>query len=156
PRPAHRARSQSTGPVKKAPLLLAGPSCHAARAAGWYPAPAHIPNSGRWNWFHDDGSRAVIPGRAGTGLAVPEPRKGRGSQASTRLVVMSSTRHITNIKTRGPAHCTAQVRRRPIRPFPISGRRHSAFGQAQTEGMLNLQKELLETYEQASRAWLDR
>jgi hypothetical protein len=32
----------------------------------------------------------------------------------------------------------------------------SAFGKAQTEGMLNLQKELLETYEQASRAWLDR
>src|SRR5262249_3789338 len=32
----------------------------------------------------------------------------------------------------------------------------SAFGKAQTEGMLNLQKELLETYEQTSRAWLDR
>jgi hypothetical protein len=32
----------------------------------------------------------------------------------------------------------------------------SAFGKAQTQGMLNLQKELLETYEQASRAWLDR
>ena len=32
----------------------------------------------------------------------------------------------------------------------------SAFGEAQTEGMLNLQKELLETYEQASHAWLDR
>jgi Phasin protein len=32
----------------------------------------------------------------------------------------------------------------------------SAFGKAQTEGMLNLQKELLGTYEQASRAWLDR
>ena len=32
----------------------------------------------------------------------------------------------------------------------------SAFGKAQTEGMLNLQRQLLETYEQASRAWLDR
>src|SRR5262245_27442718 len=32
----------------------------------------------------------------------------------------------------------------------------SAFGKAQTEGALNLQKELLETYEHASRAWLDR
>ena len=32
----------------------------------------------------------------------------------------------------------------------------SAFGKAQTQGMLNLQKELLETYEHASRAWLDR
>jgi hypothetical protein len=32
----------------------------------------------------------------------------------------------------------------------------SAFGKAQTEGMLNLQKQLLETYEHASRAWLDR
>jgi hypothetical protein len=31
-----------------------------------------------------------------------------------------------------------------------------AFGKAQTERMINLQKELLETYEQASRAWLDR
>jgi Phasin protein len=31
-----------------------------------------------------------------------------------------------------------------------------AFGKAQTEGMLNLQKELLETYEQVSRAWRDR
>jgi hypothetical protein len=32
----------------------------------------------------------------------------------------------------------------------------SAFGKAQAEGMLNLQRELMETYEQASRAWLDR
>jgi hypothetical protein len=32
----------------------------------------------------------------------------------------------------------------------------SAFGKAQTQGILNLQKELLETYQQASRAWLDR
>jgi hypothetical protein len=32
----------------------------------------------------------------------------------------------------------------------------STFGKVQTEGMLNLQKELLETYEQVSRAWLDR
>jgi len=32
----------------------------------------------------------------------------------------------------------------------------AAFGKAQTEGMFNLQKELLETYEQASHAWLDR
>ena len=32
----------------------------------------------------------------------------------------------------------------------------SAFGKAQTEGMLNLQRELMETYERASRAWLDR
>ena len=32
----------------------------------------------------------------------------------------------------------------------------STFGRAQTEGMFNLQKELLETYEQASRTWLDR
>src|SRR3974390_3031931 len=32
----------------------------------------------------------------------------------------------------------------------------SAFGKAQAEAMLNLQRELLETYEQASRAWLDR
>jgi Phasin protein len=32
----------------------------------------------------------------------------------------------------------------------------SAVGKAQTEGMLNLQKELMQTYEQASRAWLDR
>jgi hypothetical protein len=32
----------------------------------------------------------------------------------------------------------------------------SSFGKAQTEGMLNLQRELMETYEQASRAWLDR
>jgi hypothetical protein len=32
----------------------------------------------------------------------------------------------------------------------------SAFEKAQTEGLLNLQKELLETYERASRAWLDR
>jgi hypothetical protein len=41
--------------VKKGPALVGrgqGDS-HAARAAGWYPAPAHIPNSGRWNWFHD-------------------------------------------------------------------------------------------------------
>jgi hypothetical protein len=32
----------------------------------------------------------------------------------------------------------------------------AAFGKVQTEGMLNLQKELWETYEQASRAWLYR
>jgi hypothetical protein len=32
----------------------------------------------------------------------------------------------------------------------------STFGKAQTEGMLNFQKELVETYEQVSRAWLDR
>ena len=32
----------------------------------------------------------------------------------------------------------------------------SGFGKAQTEGILNLQKEFLEIYEQASRAWLDR
>jgi hypothetical protein len=32
----------------------------------------------------------------------------------------------------------------------------SAFGTAQTEGMLNLQNELLETHDHASRAWLDR
>jgi Phasin protein len=32
----------------------------------------------------------------------------------------------------------------------------SAFGKAQTEGMLNLQRQLLETYEQAGRAWLGR
>jgi hypothetical protein len=32
----------------------------------------------------------------------------------------------------------------------------SAFGKVQTQGMVNLQKELLETYEHASRAWLDR
>jgi hypothetical protein len=31
----------------------------------------------------------------------------------------------------------------------------AAFGKAQA-GMLNLQKELLETYQQASRSWLDR
>src|SRR5262245_2767935 len=60
-----RAGSQATGSVKKAPLLLAGPGdSHAARAAGWYPAPAHIPNSGRWNWFRD--GRPLLPGRAGT------------------------------------------------------------------------------------------
>jgi hypothetical protein len=40
------------GSVKKAPLCWRGQGdSHAARAAGWYPAPAHIPNSGRWNWF---------------------------------------------------------------------------------------------------------
>jgi hypothetical protein len=32
----------------------------------------------------------------------------------------------------------------------------SNFAKAQTEGMLNLQKQLLETSEQVSRAWLDR
>jgi hypothetical protein len=32
----------------------------------------------------------------------------------------------------------------------------AAFGKAQTEGILNMQKELLDTYEQVSRAWLDR
>jgi hypothetical protein len=37
---------------------------------GGYPAPAHIPNSGRWNWFHDGRPPAVIPGK-GNGLAVP-------------------------------------------------------------------------------------
>jgi hypothetical protein len=31
-----------------------------------------------------------------------------------------------------------------------------AFGKAQTEAMLNLQKELLDGYTQAGRAWLDR
>ena len=30
------------------------------------------------------------------------------------------------------------------------------FGKAQTEAMLNLQKDLMELYEQSSRAWLDR
>ena len=30
------------------------------------------------------------------------------------------------------------------------------FGKAQTEAMLNLQKDLVELYEQSSRAWLDR
>src|SRR5262249_42015790 len=41
------------------------------------------------------------------------PNQERGVVAKrARLVVMSSTRHITNIKTRGPAHCTAQARRR--------------------------------------------
>src|SRR5262245_38371202 len=83
---------------------------HAARAAGWYPAPAHIPNSGRWNWFHDAGSGAVIPGKAGTVWRCPNQERGVVAKRA-RLVVMSSTRHITNIKTRGPAHCTAQVRR---------------------------------------------
>ena len=30
------------------------------------------------------------------------------------------------------------------------------FGKTQTEAMLNLQKDLVELYEQSSRAWLDR
>ena len=30
------------------------------------------------------------------------------------------------------------------------------FGKAQTEAMLNLQKDLVELYEQSNRAWLDR
>jgi hypothetical protein len=32
----------------------------------------------------------------------------------------------------------------------------AAFGKAQTEALLNLQRELLDGYAQASRAWLDR
>ncbi len=32
----------------------------------------------------------------------------------------------------------------------------SALGKAQAEGILNLQKDFLETYEQVSRAWTDR
>ena len=30
------------------------------------------------------------------------------------------------------------------------------FGKAQTEAMLNLQKDLVELYEQSSRVWFDR
>ena len=37
------------------------------------------------------------------------------------------------------------------RPMPLSD-----LGQERTEAMITLQKELLEAYEQASRAWLDR
>jgi hypothetical protein len=55
------------GSVKKAPLCWRGQGdSHAARAAGWYPAPAHIPNSGRWNWFQMVVRLRLFLGRAGT------------------------------------------------------------------------------------------
>ena len=73
-----------SGLVKKGPRFgwRGQGDSHAARATGWYPAPARIPNSGRWNWFHDEFARGYSR-EGGNGLAVPEPRKGRGSQAST-------------------------------------------------------------------------
>ena len=52
--------------IKRPRSCWRGQVGHAARAAGWYPAPAHIPNSGPWNWFHDRRSPAVIPGKGGT------------------------------------------------------------------------------------------
>ena len=39
---------------------------------GGYPAPAHIPNSGRWNWFYDGRPPAVIPGNGGNGVVPSE------------------------------------------------------------------------------------
>src|SRR5262245_5788945 len=55
--------------------------------------------------------RARFPGRAGMVWRCPNQERGVVAKRA-RLVVMSSTRHITNIKPRGPAHCTAQARRR--------------------------------------------
>src|SRR5262249_39576548 len=79
------------------------------------------------------------------------------------MVVMSSTRHITNIKApliaqrrQGAGYPTVSYFSKEALSMSTKQSDLSAFGKAQTEGMLNLQKELLETYEQASRAWLDR
>jgi len=57
------ARSQTRGPInflgsQKGPALSAGPRWgrHVTRLAeslgGEFPAPARVPKSGLWNWFH--------------------------------------------------------------------------------------------------------
>jgi len=45
---------------------------------------------------------------------------------------------------------------KPRDPTGSARAQFSQFGKVQTEAMLNLQKELLDEYERASRAWLDR
>jgi hypothetical protein len=68
------------GSVKKAPLCWRGQGdSHAARAAGWYPAPAHIPNSGRWNWFQMVVRLRLFLGRAGTVWRCPALLLGEGA-----------------------------------------------------------------------------
>ena len=45
---------------------------------------------------------------------------------------------------------------KPGDPTSMAWGPFSQVGQAQTEAMLNLQKGLLDAYEQAGRSWLDR
>src|SRR5262249_49851625 len=94
----------ATGSAKKAPLLLAGPRGYACSAGGWVvvPPPRTFPIRDGGIGSYDGRPPAVIPGKGGNGVVAKR----------ARLVVMPSTRHITNIKTSGPAHCTAQARRR--------------------------------------------
>ena len=78
---------------------------------------------------------------------------------------MSLVCHVTDIRLEVPLIAQPKARRRLSDHFlflegalSMSTKQSdlSAFGKTQTEGMLNLQRELLETYEHASRAWLDR
>src|SRR5262245_41992477 len=111
-----RARSKGksdSGSVKRAPLFWRGQGdSHAARAAGWYPAPAHIPNSGRWNWFHDGLRLRVFP---------RERERFGGAQC---LLLCGGAPHTPQPPRGATPARTLKIKRceRPRPVFPLTGR----------------------------------
>src|SRR6516162_10110585 len=78
-RPSSRSFT-SNWPREKGPAFVGGAKEIVMQRGrlGGIPLPRTNPNSGRWNWFHDGRPPAVIPGKGGNGLAVPDVAIARG------------------------------------------------------------------------------